>query len=56
MLQESLFIDEIKEDREMVAKTKEIIKLLEDVRNYQIDKDVVLRVLKIQNLAKEIQN
>ena len=56
VLQESLFIEEIKEDQEMANKTKEIIELLEDVRNHQINKDVVLRVLKIQNLAKEIQN
>ena len=56
VLQESLFIEEVKEDQEMANKTKEIIELLEDIRNHQIDKDVVLRVLKIQNLAKEIQN
>ena len=51
----SLSMDEIKGDREMLDKTTKVLKVIEEFKNTKIDKDVVLRVLKIQNLVKEIK-
>ena len=45
----------IKDDSEMVKKTKNVLSLLEDFRSQQIDDKMLIKVLKIQDLVKEIQ-
>lgn len=45
----------IKDDIEMVKKTKNVLSLLEDFRSQQIDDKMLIKVLKIQDLVKEIQ-
>jgi len=51
---ESMKLQEIKEDEDMLKKTESIVNLLEGFRNRQIDKEMIEKVLKIQELAKEI--
>jgi len=53
-VKESMKIQEVKEDEEMMEKTKSVAALLESFKEKQIDKEMIEKVLKIQELAKEI--
>ena len=55
-IKESLSLEDIKQDTEMVSKTKKILETLDNFRKDRIDKNLIMKVLKIQNLAKEIEN
>ena len=52
----SLNSEEIKSDSEMTKKTKKILNVLEELREYKIDKSLINKVFKIQNLTKEIES
>ncbi len=51
----SVELAEIKSDKDMFDKTSQVIDLLKETSERKIDKDLVHDILKIQNLAKEIQ-
>jgi ribosomal protein S20 len=53
-LANSLKMKEVNEDQGMLSRTKEVLKLLEDFKKTKINKTLVEKILKIQNLAKEI--
>lgn len=50
----SLFAEEIKQDPDMVKKTKEVLEMLNNFKKENINKNMIMKVLKIQNLVKEI--
>ena len=47
--------EEIKKDSEMLAKTKNVLKLLNNFKGQHITESVLARVLKIQKLANEFK-
>ena len=51
----SLKNEHIKDDSEMIKKTKDVLALLESFKEKQIDNKMLIKVLRIQNLVKEIQ-
>lgn len=53
-LQEAKFVNEIKNDNEMFGKLEQVIEKLESFSSKQIDDEVLLTVLKTQDLTKEI--
>ena len=53
-VKESMKIQEVKEDEEMMEKTKSVAALLESFKEKQVDKEMIEKVLKIQELAREI--
>jgi len=55
-LKEARKIEEIKEDENLKEKLTEVIELLEGFNKAPVDKDRILQVLKVQNLAKELQS
>ena len=55
IVQSSLQLDEIKQDKEMLEKTTGVYSLLEGFKNIKVDGSMLIKVLKIQQLAKEIQ-
>ena len=55
IVSESVNLPEIKSDKDMLEKTNEVISMLKETAERKIDKDLVYSILKIQNLAKEIQ-
>ncbi len=55
VVSESKNLPEIKSDKEMLDKTEQVISMLKETSERKIDKDFVYDILKIQNLAKEIQ-
>ena len=54
-IKESLDVENIKNDPEMVSKTKNVLKILEDFKGQYITEGLLKKVLKIQQLAKEIK-
>ena len=50
----SLKLSEIKEDPNMVEKTKKVLAMLNEFRVEKIEKALVEKVLKIQSLAREV--
>jgi len=46
---------EIKDDKDMVNKTDKVIEVLKETSDRKVDKELVHDILKIQNLAKEIE-
>ena len=56
IVESSLDFEEIKADEEMLNKTKEITNLMEDFKKQEIDENLIKQVLKIQELAREIEN
>lgn len=52
----SLNSEEMKNDSEMLKKTKDVLKILESFRKERIGKKLVNKVLQIQNLVEEIKN
>ena len=53
-VRESLKIEEIKSDPRMIENTKEVLSILENFKDVKINQAVVGKVLKIQNLVKEV--
>lgn len=55
-LKNSISIQEISSDPEMTEKTNRVLQMLEEFKTVQVDKLMVQKVLKIQNLIQEIKN
>tara|TARA_Y100000310_G_scaffold91919_1_gene89449 strand:- start:1087 stop:1905 length:819 start_codon:yes stop_codon:yes gene_type:complete len=55
-LVKSLRMKEVQEDQGMLNKTKDVLDLLENFKKTKINKTLVEKILKIQNLVKEINN
>ena len=55
IINESLKMEEITSDTEMLDKTKKVIDLMEGYKKQKISNDMVKQVLKIQEFVKEIQ-
>jgi len=53
-LQKALNTDEVKSDGTMTESTNSVISMIEEFRNTPVDKSLVEKVLKIQNLVHEI--
>ena len=53
-LHQALVTDEIKSDEAMAKSTNSVIEMIEEFRNTPVDKSLVEKVLKIQNLVHEI--
>jgi len=53
-LQQALATDEIKSDSSMTESTNSVINMIEEFRDTPVDKSLVEKVLKIQNLVHEI--
>ena len=53
-LQQALTTDEIKSDNTMTESTNSVINMIEEFRDTPVDKSLVEKVLKIQNLVHEI--
>ena len=53
-LQKALNTDEVKSDGTMTESTNSVINMIEEFRNTPVDKNLVEKVLKIQNLVHEI--
>ena len=53
-LQQALATDDIKSDSTMTESTNSVINMIEEFRNTPVDKSLVEKVLKIQNLVHEI--
>ena len=53
-LQQALATDEIKSDSSMTESTNSVINMIEEFRDIPVDKNLVEKVLKIQNLVHEI--
>ena len=49
-------LEDVRSDKEMFEKTNKVVKTLENFKNQELNKELVLSVLKIQNLAREIQS
>ncbi len=52
----ALRMEEVESDADMFSKTKEVLIMLENFKDSKIDKALISKVLKIQNLVKEIKN
>ena len=52
---ESREMSEIKNDPEMLRKTNEVISMLKETAEKKVDQELVHEILRIQNLAKELQ-
>ena len=52
----SLELQEIKEDSNMSGLTKKVLELIEDFKSLPINENTIKQVLRIQNLAQEIQS
>tara|TARA_Y100000034_G_C6842521_1_gene381306 strand:- start:93 stop:926 length:834 start_codon:yes stop_codon:yes gene_type:complete len=55
VIQESLNTEEIKNDSEMIGKTKEVLELLEGFQLQTIDSKMIKKVLQVQSLIKELE-
>jgi hypothetical protein len=53
-LQEALSTEEINSDNDMTESTNSVIAMIEQFKNTPVDKTLVEKVLKIQNLVHEI--
>ena len=51
----SLTLDEIKEDRHMLESTNKVLGILDGFKERQIDKKYLSEIMKIQQLAREVQ-
>jgi hypothetical protein len=48
--------EEIRSDTRMVEKTNKVLNLMENFKVKKLDKDMLAQVMKMQNLAREIQD
>tara|TARA_R100000008_G_scaffold15146_2_gene7347 strand:- start:203 stop:1015 length:813 start_codon:yes stop_codon:yes gene_type:complete len=53
---ESYDLEEIKEDKKLKEKLTSVSSLLEDISKEPLDKKAILQIMKIQNLAQELQS
>ena len=53
-IKNSISTDDISSDSEMIRKSKEVISILEGYSNKNIDREMIGQILKIQELASEI--
>jgi hypothetical protein len=53
---DSMDLKEMKADSEMSLKSKEVVDILEGFKNSEINRDSLLKILKIQNLVTEISS
>ena len=51
---DSLNLQEIKSDNDMISKTKKVLEIINNFKNEKVEKPVIKKVLKIQSLAREI--
>ena len=51
----SLEMEEVRDDSKMFEATNQILKVIEDFKKSPINEDMIKKILKIQNLAREIQ-
>ena len=56
IVKNSLKLEEIKEDLDMLNSTKKVLNLIEGFKKAPINENTIKQVLKIQNLVKEIQD
>ena len=56
ILSESVCVKELAEDTEMLSKSKTILNILESFREQPVNINMVKKVLRVQNLAREMQN
>lgn len=56
VLTNSFSLEEIKNDKEMEDKTKQVLNLLEEMNKREIDLEMIGKVLEIQQLSKEIES
>jgi len=55
-LKEAVITEEINSDPKMVNSTKEVLLIIEGFKTQPVDEDMIKKILKIQDLVKEIQN
>ena len=55
-LKEAVITEEISSDPKMVNSTKEVLLIIEGFKAQPVDEDMIKKILKIQDLVKEIQN
>jgi hypothetical protein len=55
LLSDSMTTQEIQSDNKMVQKTKDVIGLLESFAGQNITETMIKKVLRVQNLVKEIE-
>tara|TARA_R110000744_G_scaffold19511_4_gene51523 strand:+ start:90 stop:923 length:834 start_codon:yes stop_codon:yes gene_type:complete len=55
-LKEAVITEEINSDPKMVNSTKEVLLIIEGFKAQPVDEDMIKKILKIQDLVKEIQN
>ena len=48
-------MEEIRNDSEMSEKTKKVLEIIDDFKNHKIGKELIEKILKIQNLVSEIE-
>ena len=56
VLSESNDVKEISEDTEMLEKSKTVLSILESFKEQPVSVEMVKKVLRVQNLAREIQD
>ena len=56
VLSESSNVKEILEDTEMLEKSKTVLSILESFKEQPVSVDMIKKVLRVQNLAREIQD
>jgi len=56
ILSSSLKMEELKQDNDMLSKTRKVLTILEDFKSKKINKDSLMKVLKIQDLVREIKS
>lgn len=55
VLSESLLMEEIKNDSEMILKTNKVLNMLENYSKKELNVEMVGKLLKVQQLAREVQ-
>tara|TARA_R100001082_G_scaffold102256_1_gene72217 strand:+ start:291 stop:1085 length:795 start_codon:yes stop_codon:yes gene_type:complete len=56
VVNDSLDMEEVKEDSNMLESAKKVISIIEEYKTSQVDDSMIKQVLKIQKLVKEIQS
>ena len=55
VISESVGYEDVKTDPEMITKTNKVLEVIKEIHSKEIDGNLIKKVLKIQNLAREIQ-
>jgi len=55
VISESVGYEDVKTDPEMITKTNKVLEVIKEFHSKEIDGNLIKKVLKIQNLAREIQ-